>query len=374
MKAAVVGKLRGMRQRHAAARQHHGEPPKAPLRIRGRARDPSPVVDVVETSASSATAPETSEMEGHGSGDGSCGVEMTSSREDGRVGLMNRQAGSLNVWKAPVEGTPAALLRYAKRCSRSPSPIPRRKVSFRLSATAATTCAESSSFLLASVADTANMSESFSSSFDDTCGAEHKPRRSESHAEPMAGIGSSVASSAKSSLKVSRQSVSVVRTYDPTIILLEEDEKRVAFSTVSVHLHPMTLGDNPSVSEGIPVQISWKATESFTRPLDEHEKEEGRRRPGPPRTVEELRIAPTRREHLLREAGENRDDMLRVLRAVALVQASRDKNAGLVSVDAASAASSSSSNNASRRIRSGTPLLPSVLQRFVVSRPNSQMA
>jgi hypothetical protein len=381
MKAAVAGKLRGMRQRHASARQHHGEPPKAPLRMRGRARDPSPVVDVVETSASSATAPETSEMEGHGSGDGSCGVEMTSSREDGRVGLMNRQAGSLNVWKAPVEGTPAALLRYAKRCSRSPSPIPRRKVSFRLSATAATNCAESSSYLLASVADTANMSESFSSSFDDTCGAEHKPRRSESHAESMAGIGSSVASSAKSSLKVSRQSVSVVRTYDPTIILLEGDEKRVAFSTVSVHLHPMTLGDNPAVSAGVPVQIGWKATESFTRPLDVHESEKGntdsRRLP---RSVHRLRIGPTRRENILKEAGEDRGDVLRVLRSVALIQSSRAENAGSVSTDDAAASSSSRNDptppvvapsSSSQRIRSGAHL-PKVLQRIVVvSKPNA---
>jgi hypothetical protein len=293
----------------------------------------------------------------------------TSSRDDGRAGLMSRQVGSLNVWKAPVVAGPATTLRYAKRCSRSPSPIPRHKVSFRLCAAVAATAAAAAdphglSPLLSLAEDPGRRS---GSSF-----RSRRPRRTDG-ADSMTDSSSSSASSGKSSLKVSRQSDSLLRTYDPVRILQEgEKEKRVAFSTVAVHLHPMTLGDNPSVSEGIPVQISWKATESFTRPLDEHEKEEGRRRPGTPRSVEELRIAPTRREHLLREAGENRDDMLRVLRAVALVQASRDKNAGLVSVDAASAASSSS-NNGSRRIRSGTPL-PSVLQRFVVSRPGTQKA
>jgi hypothetical protein len=297
-------------------------------------------------------------------------TKTSSSRDDIRAGLMSRQVGSLNVWKAPVTAGPATTLRYAKRCSRSPSPIPRHKVSFRLCAAVAATAAAADPhgpYPLLSLAENPGLRSG--SSF-----RSRRPRRTDG-ADSMTDSSSSSASSGKSSLKVSRQSDSLLRTYDPVRILQEgEKEKRVAFSTVSVHLHPMTLGDNPSVSEGIPVQISWKATESFTRPLDEHEKEEGRRRPGPPRTVEELRIAPTRREHLLREAGENRDDMLRVLRAVALVQASRDKNAGLVSVDAASAASSSSSNNASRRIRSGTPLLPSVLQRFVVSRPSSQMA
>eukprot|EP00567_Pseudictyota_dubia_P011966 CAMPEP_0197457658 /NCGR_PEP_ID=MMETSP1175-20131217/46630_1 /TAXON_ID=1003142 /ORGANISM="Triceratium dubium, Strain CCMP147" /LENGTH=225 /DNA_ID=CAMNT_0042992077 /DNA_START=74 /DNA_END=748 /DNA_ORIENTATION=- len=34
-------------------------------------------------------------------------------------------------------------------------------------------------------------------------------------------------------------------------------KKSVSFSTVSVQLYPLTLGDNPSCSSGPPVQLSW---------------------------------------------------------------------------------------------------------------------
>jgi hypothetical protein len=286
---------------------------------------------------------------------------------------MSRQVGRLNVWKAPVEGPTvpvSAALRYAKRCSRSPSPIPRRKVSFRLSAT--------SGSLASVVADTENLSESFST-FADT--NQRQSVRTHSMAESASSlISSSCSSSVKSSLKVSRQSVSVRRTYDPTLILQEDDdddEKRVAFSTVSVHLHSMTLGDNPAVSAGVPVQIDWTPTASCTKALDEYEKDKdtGDR---PSRSVQQLRIGPTRRENLLKEAGEDRGDVMGVLRSIALIQASRAKNAGAVSVDAASSSSTSSQNDhsppsSSQRIRSGTPL-PKVLQRLVVSKPTAQPA
>ena len=331
------------------------------------------------TSTSTTAPPPASGWEEQGAGDGPGGMESATLRDDGRAGhsLMSRQVGSLNVWKAPVAASgppaPGTHLRYAKRCSRSPSPIPRRKVSFRLSAVAgdAAAAGSSSALLLPSLADTENRSASFCTFDDDTARSSccRPPRRS-GHAHSMTESTSSSISSVKSSLKVSRQSVSVVRTYDPTTILQEDDEKRVTFSFVSVHLHSMTLGDNPAVSAGVPVQIDWKPTESFTRPLDEYESEKDSIMDGrPARPVQQLRIGPTRRENLLKEAGEDRGDVLCVLRSIALIQASRAKNAGAVSVDAASSSSSSSRNDhsppSSQRIRSGTPL-PKVLQRFVV--------
>jgi hypothetical protein len=354
----VLLKLQGLR------RHRHSDEPK---RSRRRASS-SPFVDVSTASTSSTAAHAASLVEGQGAGNGPC---VTSS-EDLRAGLMSRQVGSLNVWKAPVEGPPvpvSAALRYAKRCSRSPSPIPRRKVSFRLSAT-------TSGSLASVAADTENLSESFST-FDDT--NQRQSVRTHSMAESASSTISSSFSSVKSSLKVSRQSVSVGRTYDPTLILQEDDDgvKRVAFSTVSVHLHSMTLGDNPAVSAGVPVQIDWTPTESFTKALDEYEKgkDTGDR---PSRSVQQLRIGPTRRENLLKEAGEDRGDVLCVLRSIALIQASRAKNAGAVSVDAASSSSTStqidhSPPSSSQRIRSGTPL-PKVLQRFVVNKPTAQPA
>lgn len=345
---AVLGMLKGMERNGG----RDGEP------RRSRALASAVVVDVSTTS----TSPTAHKLGVHGTGaEDTCAAESTTSRDDGRAGLMSRQVGSLNVWKAPVEGPPVAL-RYAKRCSRSPSPIPRRKVSFRLSA-----AGTSGSSLLPSLTDTEHRLDESFSSFDDTTS---RTRRSD-NTHSMTESTSSSMSSMKSSLKVSRQSLSVVRTYDPATILHEDDEKRVAFSSVSVHLHPMTLGDNPAVSAGVPVQIEWKPTTSFTRPLDEYETAKDR----PPRSAQQLRLGPTRRENILKEAGQDRGEVRCVLRSVAHVQASRAKNAGAVSVDASSRKDppAGAATPASQRIRSGAPL-PKVLHRFVVNKPSPQPA
>ncbi|CAB9498684.1 expressed unknown protein [Seminavis robusta] len=41
-------------------------------------------------------------------------------------------------------------------------------------------------------------------------------------------------------------------------------EKRVQFSTVLVHEHALIVGDNPSVHEGVPLSLGWKAQHSQT--------------------------------------------------------------------------------------------------------------
>jgi hypothetical protein len=272
---------------------------------------------------------------------------------------MSRQAGNLNVWKAPVK----APIRYAKRCSRSPSPIPRRKVSFRLSQVGSEL----------SLAETENLDDSVSSSdtpllrfrnVRDSTGIDRGETRYASF------------SSAKSSLKVTRQSISLVNTYDPILSLRDDDAKRVAFATVSVHLHSMILGDNPAVSAGLPVQIDWEPMSSFTRSLDEYERDKG-----PPRSMFQLKMGQMRRENMLKQYGLERADYLRALQQVALIQASRAKNAGAVSVDSGSSPSgdhvrrsrsASPTTSSSRRIQTGQQV-PKAL-RFLVakSKPKAQ--
>lgn len=42
------------------------------------------------------------------------------------------------------------------------------------------------------------------------------------------------------------------------------EEKSVSFGKVCVHEHPVTAGDNPSVSEGVPISLAWQAQSSRT--------------------------------------------------------------------------------------------------------------
>lgn len=51
-------------------------------------------------------------------------------------------------------------------------------------------------------------------------------------------------------------------------------EKRVTFSSVVVHSHPVVVGDNPSVTEGVPLMLDWKAEETSTfDSLEDYEEE-----------------------------------------------------------------------------------------------------
>eukprot|EP00529_Nitzschia_sp_RCC80_P026573 CAMPEP_0113494544 /NCGR_PEP_ID=MMETSP0014_2-20120614/29159_1 /TAXON_ID=2857 /ORGANISM="Nitzschia sp." /LENGTH=279 /DNA_ID=CAMNT_0000388435 /DNA_START=54 /DNA_END=893 /DNA_ORIENTATION=+ /assembly_acc=CAM_ASM_000159 len=47
---------------------------------------------------------------------------------------------------------------------------------------------------------------------------------------------------------------------------------KVRFSTVEIREHNMTMGDNPSVSSGIPVTIEWNHANEFVCDLDVYEK------------------------------------------------------------------------------------------------------
>jgi hypothetical protein len=290
-------------------------------------------------------------------------TSAASSTGDVRADLMCRQTGNLNIWKAPIEGR--APLRYAKRCSRSPSPIPRRKVSFRLS--------KAGSEL--SLAETEYLDDSVSSS--DIALLRFRSVRDSTEIDRESSLGLS-GPSVKSSLKVTRHSVSLVRSFDPILSLRDADAKRVVFATVTVYLHSMILGDNPSVSAGLPVQIDWKPVSSFTRSLDEYEREKG-----PPRSMQKLKMSQVKRENMLKQYGWERDDVALVLHQVALIQASRAKNAGEISVDAGSLRDGSPvqrtpsapprmspSSTFSRRVHTGQQV-PKAL-RFLVAKPKIQ--
>ena len=74
--------------------------------------------------------------------------------------------------------------------------------------------------------------------------------------------------------------------------------KKVTFDSLDVHEHAILLGDNPSVSSGPPLTISWEAQASVHLSIDEYEAS----RP-PRRHKEEMHVPREIREDWLRQAG-----------------------------------------------------------------------
>jgi hypothetical protein len=75
--------------------------------------------------------------------------------------------------------------------------------------------------------------------------------------------------------------------------------KQVTFGELTIHEHPLQLGDNPSCSSGAPLTIGWKAQSSSTRNLDLYEYMRGERRHG----RKQLVIPVQERAQLLLESG-----------------------------------------------------------------------
>jgi hypothetical protein len=80
-------------------------------------------------------------------------------------------------------------------------------------------------------------------------------------------------------------------------------EKAVTFGSLAVHEHAVILGDNPSVSSGSPLTISWKSQASLYCSVDEYEA----LRP-PHRTKDTMLVPRSVREDWLRSAGYARSD------------------------------------------------------------------
>lgn len=75
--------------------------------------------------------------------------------------------------------------------------------------------------------------------------------------------------------------------------------KQVTFGDLTIHEHPLQLGDNPACSSGAPLTIGWKAQSSSTRNLDLYEYMRGDRRHG----RKQLCIPVQDRAQLLLESG-----------------------------------------------------------------------
>jgi hypothetical protein len=77
------------------------------------------------------------------------------------------------------------------------------------------------------------------------------------------------------------------------------DSKQVTFSELTIHEHPLELGDHPSCSKGAPLTIGWESQSSATRNLELYEYMRGERRRG----RKQLVMSVQKRGQILLEAG-----------------------------------------------------------------------
>ena len=236
-----------------------------------------------------------------------------------------------------------------KRSTRSPSPIHNRRVR----------CSFPFSLDSQNVEDENDQEET--SSADDSDGRDPKDwnevSNEKENGEQEASIGflhdasvdayhvtnSSSFSDLKPSLKVTTHSESLescslfnhsLVSYTPEEKkTTEEDESRnnslqnkrqVCFDSVLVHVHRVTLGDNPAVTAGPPITIEWEAESSHHFTVDAWEEQQERlyRR----EKLAQIRLSSDRRQRILKlYAGVSRKEILQSMADTKKIRQSRRK-------------------------------------------------
>ena len=118
-------------------------------------------------------------------------------------------------------------------------------------------------------------------------------------------------------LKLISQTASLSETYPARI----SSKKAVKWADISIHSHERILGDNPSVSNGPPVSIAWKAFETISFSVDEYEN--GR---PTPRQKGEMLTPRMLREDTLRHAGYARSELKEATDLAARVREQRNRS------------------------------------------------
>ncbi|KAL7578016.1 hypothetical protein ACA910_014959 [Epithemia clementina (nom. ined.)] len=103
-----------------------------------------------------------------------------------------------------------------------------------------------------------------------------------------------------------------------------QPKKLLSWSDISIYTHVMILGDNPSVSGGVPVTIDWEAVHSVTLRVDDFEAQrEHQRRVSPL----QLLLPRSLRESLCREAGAPRSQLTQVQQSMQHIKQQRQRSA-----------------------------------------------
>jgi hypothetical protein len=126
-------------------------------------------------------------------------------------------------------------------------------------------------------------------------------------------------------MKVRTQTDSICRKYPSSSSSSNESSSsrpNITFSVVAFHTHAIVLGDNPAVSVGPPLAMSWKAVESVSLDLEEYETS----RP-PRRQKRDLIVPRTMRMDWLRDEGYSRHEVAEVENEIKVIKKYRQTNA-----------------------------------------------
>lgn len=128
----------------------------------------------------------------------------------------------------------------------------------------------------------------------------------------------SIGSDTKGIIKHASQATSVQQPYTST----KDSLKRVHWSTVKIYSHSVLLGDNPSVSSGPPLTISWEPFDSKVLLIDDYDSHKQLNR-----TKREMLLPRSVREDWLRDQGYSRGQLKEAIADILQTQESRSKSA-----------------------------------------------
>ncbi|KAG7359144.1 hypothetical protein IV203_015733 [Nitzschia inconspicua] len=99
-------------------------------------------------------------------------------------------------------------------------------------------------------------------------------------------------------------------------------KKNVSFHRIEIAEHEYELGDNPSVNGGCPIQIGWEPLQTIALDVDEYE---GLRTKNnhQQRNREQMRLPAYVRDHLAKQAGASRSEMLEATQQAQQISKSR---------------------------------------------------
>ena len=107
-------------------------------------------------------------------------------------------------------------------------------------------------------------------------------------------------------------------------------KRSISFSNLQVREYDLTIGDNPSVSYGPPVQLSWQYSESKAIEIEEYETEKQLDRSLGRRSKRVENISWAKREALLKRQGFSQDDIDARMKEVNKVKQGRSVTKALV--------------------------------------------
>ena len=128
--------------------------------------------------------------------------------------------------------------------------------------------------------------------------------------------------SSSRTLKIKKQMESLRRLFDDEASPKQRGAAAVTFTRVVIHYHDIVMCADPSVSTGVPIALGWRRIDSLKMPVDDFESA----RPTVPRTNQELKLGPAKRERMLREAGYKTVHIQACLDEIAVLKAKLNHN------------------------------------------------